>query len=226
MKVDLHKAYDSVDWSFIRVLLHKIGLPISVIRWVMVCVSTVRYAVIINGFPTQFFEAGRGLRQGCALSPMIFILVMEGFSRLMHDAEMKGYIKGFAFSDSVSSSHSLFVDDLLLFGYLKRNHWFYINIMFMRFQSATGLSINCGKSFIIYEYGDISEVMFIAEFMGVEFREVASGFKYLGILIKPCGYKINDWTWFLDRFCARIRRWTHRWLSLGGRLIMVQAVLS
>ena len=122
MKVDLHKAYDSIDWSYIRLVLMKIGLPIRIIRWIMSCITTVRYAVIINGIPTPFFGAERGLRQGCALSPLIFILIMDGFNCIMHKVVQQGYTKGFSFSDTVSCSHSLFVDDILLFGYLKRNH--------------------------------------------------------------------------------------------------------
>ena len=62
MKVDLFKAYDLVDWSFFRSLLLKIDLPIRIIRWIMACVSNVRYAVIVNGLPSRFFKAGRGLR--------------------------------------------------------------------------------------------------------------------------------------------------------------------
>lgn len=60
------------------------------------------------------------------------------------------------------------MDDLLLFSYLKRNHWFYIHNMFIRFESATGLVINKGKFFLLYEYGDPQEVAFIADFLGVE----------------------------------------------------------
>ena len=179
IKVDLHKAYDSINWSYIRLVLLKIGLPIRIIRWIMTCISTVRFVVIINGIPTHLFSVGRGLRQGCALSPLFFILIMDGFSGLMHMAEQKGFIKGFSFSNSVSSSHSLFVDDLLLFGYLNRNHWFYIHYMFIRFESATGLAINKNKSFIIYEYGDPREIAFIAGFLGVECKEAFSGFTYL-----------------------------------------------
>ena len=52
------------------------------------------------------------------------------------------------------------------------------------------LSINKSKSFIIYEYGDLQEIEFIAEFMGFEIKEAAAGFTYLGFRIKPCGYKI------------------------------------
>ena len=61
MKIDIHKAYDSADWSFIRLILLNIGLSIWSIRWIMACITSVRYDVLINGIPTEFFLAERGL---------------------------------------------------------------------------------------------------------------------------------------------------------------------
>ena len=192
MKIDLYKAYDSIDWSYIHLVLLKTGLPISIIRWIMSCITTIRYAVIVNGLPTTFFEAGRGLRQGCALSPMIFILIMDGFSKIMHKVEQNGFIKGFAFSTTISSTHSLFVDDMLFFGSLIMNHWFYTHYLLIKFGSVTGLCINKQKSILIYEYGDMAEISFIAGFLGVIYKTASEGFKYLGYFIKPCSYKNRD----------------------------------
>lgn len=79
-KIDLHKAYDCVDWSFIRCLLAKIGLRPNMINWVMACVEGVNYAIIINGIPSYFFPIARGLHQGCPLLPLIFILAMNTLS--------------------------------------------------------------------------------------------------------------------------------------------------
>ena len=188
MKVHFFKAYDTLDWSYICLVLLKIGLPIRIIQWIMSCITSVRYVVLINGLPTNFFEAGRGLRQGCASSPLIFILIMNGFSNMMQYAELKGYISGFSFSDSISTSHSLFVDDMLLFGRLIRNHWFYIHFILTRFGEATGSCINKTKSFLLCEYGDLNEISLIAKLLGVNFKLAKEGFKYLGFKIKPCEY--------------------------------------
>ena len=55
---------------------------------------------------------------------------------------------------------------------------------------------------------------------------IVSGFKYLGYFLKPLGYKVSDWNWLFQKYEKRIHTWTHKLLSLGGRLILVQAVLS
>ena len=53
-----------------------------------------------------------------------------------------------------------------------------------------------------------------------------SGFNYLGYFLKPLGYRVNDWQWIILKFEKRISHWTNKFLSLGGRLILIQSVLS
>jgi len=62
LKINLQKAYDCVDWGFLRILLAKIGLKTQSVNWVMSYVENVRYSVIVNGIPSNFFQAERGLR--------------------------------------------------------------------------------------------------------------------------------------------------------------------
>jgi len=73
LKMDLVKAYDPVDWGFLRMLFMNIGFPYLVTEWIMACVSSTNYVVLVNGHPTEFFPCGRGLRQGCPLSPYLFL---------------------------------------------------------------------------------------------------------------------------------------------------------
>lgn len=69
------------------------------------------------------------------------------------------------------------------------------------------------------------EINFIADFLGVATRNMREGFTYLGFKLKPCGYTSADWRWLVDKMKSRIHRWSHRWLSLGGRFVLIQAVL-
>ena len=68
--------------------------------------------------------------------------------------------------------------------------------------------------------------MDIARILPYKMEPVTSGFKYLGYQLKPLGYKITDWYWLIQKFENRILHWSHKLLSLGGHLIMVQAVLT
>lgn len=63
LKVDLKKAYDSLEWSF----LEELGFPAMFVRWVLACISTVSYTIMVNGSPTVPFRAKKGLRQGAKI---------------------------------------------------------------------------------------------------------------------------------------------------------------
>ena len=118
------------------------------------------------------------------------------------------------------------MDDLLVFGKIIINQWFYLQFILIWFGVATGLCINRSKSFLIYDMGDTDGINFITKFMRAHKNHIMMGFTYLGFRLKPCAYKIIDWTWLIDKFKKKIMKWKNKWLSLGGRYIMVQAVLS
>ena len=62
-KVDIEKAYDHVDWSFLLVVLEKMGFGEKRRRWIKWGLSTTRFFVLVNGTPTGYFQSSRGLRQ-------------------------------------------------------------------------------------------------------------------------------------------------------------------
>jgi hypothetical protein len=83
LKLDLKKAFDNIDWGFLRLILLSAGFGIKITDWVMSCVTSANFVVLINGEATKFFKSERGLRQGCPLSPYLFIMIMEGLSLLL-----------------------------------------------------------------------------------------------------------------------------------------------
>ena len=69
LKLDLQKAYDCVSWEFLRILLLKAWIGLKSTNWIMSCVTSPKFVVLVNGGPISFFKIKRGLRQGCPLSP-------------------------------------------------------------------------------------------------------------------------------------------------------------
>ena len=77
LKLDLSKAFDKLNWSYLRLILLQIGVPLMGVNWIMGFLSSVNFAMLVNGTPSCFFMAYRGIRQGFPLSPLLFILVIE-----------------------------------------------------------------------------------------------------------------------------------------------------
>ena len=74
---DQEKAFDRVEWSFLHQVLTTMGFGPSFCGWVKLLYTNVRSAVQVNGFLSGFFSVGRGVRQGCPLSPLLYVLVAE-----------------------------------------------------------------------------------------------------------------------------------------------------
>ena len=77
LSLDQEKAFDRVDWSFLRSTLYAFGFGQSFIGWVDLFYNNSCSAVNVNGFVSSCFSLSRGVRQGCPLSPLLYILVAE-----------------------------------------------------------------------------------------------------------------------------------------------------
>jgi hypothetical protein len=90
VKIDLSKAYNKTSWLYPRLMLIHVGLCLPFVNWVMSCISYVSFAILINGTATGFYKTGRGLRQGCPLSPLLFLIVAEGLCRALNETKQAG----------------------------------------------------------------------------------------------------------------------------------------
>ncbi|BBH05612.1 hypothetical protein Prudu_017055 [Prunus dulcis] len=116
LKIDMNKAYDRIERDFLEAVMIKMGFARVWIDLIMNCISTVSFAVIVNGQPGKFFKPTRGLRQGDPLSPYLFLLVSEALSRNLSSAVHNGEIKGVRIARRcLMISHLFLPTTLLLF---------------------------------------------------------------------------------------------------------------
>eukprot|EP00253_Pinus_taeda_P010381 PITA_10381 len=206
-------------------LIH-LGFKLDFTNWIMGCVTSVSFAVLINGAASSFFKGQRGLRQGCPLSPLLFLLVAEGLSRLISEAKRTGMIKGLEVAANLFITHLLFVDDILLFTNGNLDEVKELKAILELFMKATGMQINIRKSQCILEGFSRNERAQIITSLPFESLSMDDPFKYLGFWLKPNSYKKQDWNWLVAKIEAKIGHWSYKWLSRACRLTLVNSVLQ
>ncbi|KAL0413946.1 UNVERIFIED_CONTAM: putative mitochondrial protein [Sesamum radiatum] len=116
IKLDLSKAYDRVEWTFLERVLDKLGFHSRFVALILSCVSTVSYSYLLDGKKFGYLHSQRGLRQGDPLSQYLFLFCAEAFSHLITRAKNNGDLCGVAISrHGPWVSHLLFADDTLIF---------------------------------------------------------------------------------------------------------------
>lgn len=116
MKVDIMKAYDSVNWSFLIQCLICFDFLRDSSIGSRFCITSPRFSVSVNGTLVGYFKGEKGLRQRDPLSPYVFVIAMEVFSRLT--AEYTRYGSGYGFHHRCARlriTHLCFANDLLIF---------------------------------------------------------------------------------------------------------------
>ena len=152
-KLDVEKAFDHVSWDFFMYMLQRCGFSEKWRKWILFCISTVRFLILINGSPKDFFGSSRGLCQGHPLSSLLFAIVMEALSCLLDGAVLVGHILGFTVGTRSNTplmvTHLLFVDDTLIFCDASASQVEYLREILASFEAVLGLHINLAKSELV-----------------------------------------------------------------------------
>ena len=116
LKLDMSKAYDKVEWACLDKIMEKLWFHSRWRSLMMQCISSVTYAICINGKPSGHIILTRGLRQGDLLSPYLFLLCVKGLSALIKKAIADGLLEGISMcKGGPCLSHLFFADDSLIF---------------------------------------------------------------------------------------------------------------
>lgn len=78
-QMDMSKAYDHIEWSYLLVVLHKMGFSAQWRLWIYQCVSSVSFQILLNGRPGFPFTESRGLHQGDSYLHTYLFFVWRAF---------------------------------------------------------------------------------------------------------------------------------------------------
>jgi len=81
IKIDIAKAFDTIDWSFLIDVLQAFGFNNTFCHWIQIILHSAKLSISINGQYEGYFACTRGVRQGDSLSPLLFCLAEEVLSR-------------------------------------------------------------------------------------------------------------------------------------------------
>ena len=208
-------------------LLKRSGFGERWCSWIKHCISSVRFSVLINGSPSGFFGSSWGVRQGDPLSPFLFVLVMEAFSRMISAIYSRGLILGFSVGtrevDRVEVSHLLFADDTLVFYGADASQISHLGALLVCFEAVSGLKVKLSNSTLV-PIGSLDDVDQLAGHLGFGTSELP--LKYLGL---PLGasFKLKAmWRDLEDLMTRRLAPWKRIYLSKGGRVALIKSTLS
>ncbi|XP_039011021.1 uncharacterized protein LOC120140024 [Hibiscus syriacus] len=167
LKIDLHKAFDSLNWGFITAILKALGLSTTFITWIEICFSTAKYSISFNGSLIGYFKGARGVRQRDPLSPFLFFLSMNVLSILLNLAAAKGTFGYHPKCKRISLTHLSFADDLLIFGKDSVNFVIGVTTVLDLFYEMSGLRLNASKCELFaagVPFIDLEEIKLITGF--------------------------------------------------------------
>ena len=224
LKLDMSKAYDRVEWSFLRAMMEKMRFPVNFVDIVMKCVSSASFTILVNGQPTRSFTSSRGLRQGDPLSPFLFVICAEGLSALIQDAERRKAIHGVRIGRRVENiSHLLFADDSLLFTRATEEEVECVLDLLSIYEAASGQKLNMEKSVVSFSR-NIEPDKKILLLEKLNFKAVDDHDSYLGLPTYVGCSKKAVFQSIQDRVWKKLKGWKEKFLSQAGREILIKSV--
>jgi hypothetical protein len=224
-KVDFEKAYDSVEWSFLDYMLGRFGFCSKWKDWIRACVFTGNMSILVNGSPTEEINIQRGLKQGDPLAPFLFLLVAEGLGGLMKRAVELGSFRGFRVGGcNVTISHLQYADDTLCVGEASIDNLWALKAILRGFELSSGLKVNFWKSSLMGINVSQDFMALASTFLNCKTTSIP--FIYLGLPVGASPRRMATWEPLLESLRKRLSVWGNKYISFGGRIVLLNAVLN
>jgi len=225
MKIDIEKAFDTLNWQFLLTVLTSFGFYDKFCKWIHTILQSAKLSISINGKLHGYFNCSRGVRQGDPLSPLLFCLAEEVISRnltkLVREKNLK-LIHGTR--DLQIPSHFLYADDMMIFGKGINSNIMVLKKVFLNYAEASGQLVNPQKSSIYVGSIFTAKLNQIANLIG--FKIGTLPFTYLGVPIYKGKPKYCHFQPLADKVKSKLLAWKASLLSIIGRVKLVKSVVQ
>ncbi|XP_027155078.1 uncharacterized protein LOC113755222 [Coffea eugenioides] len=224
VKLDMSKAYDRVEWDFLKAIMERMGFCHKWIQWVTACISSVTYSFNINGEQKEFITPSRGIRQDDPLSPYLFLMCSEGLSNLLQKAKVGKELTGIKISRGAPAiTHLFFADDSLVFCKANRPEAGKLMKILKVYEKATGQQINTDKSSVFFSKNTTQLVREeVCHTMG-SIQQIGQG-QYLGLPMIITKSKEQVFGFIKNSIDKKLQGWKNKLLSQAGKEVMLKAV--
>ncbi|XP_071940013.1 uncharacterized protein [Coffea arabica] len=226
LKLDMSKAYDHVSWVFLMNVMRQFGFGERFLDMVWRLISNAWFSVIINEASYGFFKSGRGLRQGDPISPALFVIGAELLSQALNNLVLHCGYRGFKVPRGCPQvTYLAFADDVLIFANGFARALQDIVRVLELYQQSSGQLVNRQKNgYIVHLSASIARRRVIEHLTG--FSRQQAPIRYLGFPLYLGQSKAYYYGEVSQAIIGRILSWKSKFLSQGGKIILIKHVLS
>jgi Reverse transcriptase (RNA-dependent DNA polymerase). len=224
-KIEFEKAYDKVKWSFVQQTLRMKGFSPKWCEWIAFFIQGGHVGIRVNDQTGNNFQTYKGLRQGDPLSPILFNIVADMLALLIKRAKDIDSLNGvvpYLVDDGLSILQ--YADDTIIFLEHDLQQAKNLKMILSVFEKLFGLKINFHKS-KLFCFGQAKE--YYDQYSNIFGCKLSSfPIKYLGIPMHVRKLSNRDWKIIEQRIEKKLSSWKGKHLSIGGRLVLINSILS
>ena len=222
LMIDFEKAFDQVNWTFLKAAMAKMGFSEIWINWVAAFYEGASTSILVNGVVGEEFEMERGVRQGCPMAPYLYLFIADALAHMLKNPDNE--IEGLQLPNGAILREALFADDsnLYLKGTIQNLNM--VDQVLKSYCGGTGSNVNWDKSAAIWaslnprtwQWGQEKGLRWIPEGSSVTSLGFPLGFNM--------GQKEKN-AKVLSEIRGKLAQWVNKPLSMAARILVTNQVV-
>jgi hypothetical protein len=223
VKLDMAKAYDRVEWGYLRAVMEALGFSDRWGELVMRCVTSISFSVRVNGIFSPTFLLSRGIRQGDPMSLYLFLLCAEGLTSLLKTRGPVFLSRGIRVGvHALWISHLLFADDSIVFIQANQRSVDRLADILETYHQGSGQLVNTQKSVVFFSANCDQEVEEVVR-SSLQINTEALGERYLGLPTAVGRVADGTFDYSADRVRSFVQGWGINTMSCAGWEVLLKA---